>query len=271
MSLGIVFKGPEGIVLAADSRVTLMAQRVQDNVVLPAFFDNAKKLLKVTGQDHVAAVTYGLGAIGQAAPRTANSYLPEFEAELRDADTGRLSVEDFTTKLGEFFSGQWQAAGMPADAEPMIFLVGGYDEDAAYGRVFQVVVPNAIAPVEQNPGESFGVTWGGQIQSVTRLIGGYDPQLPRVVQEYLGLDPARQPEIESHLKGALSLPIPYQFLPLQDCVDLAILLVRTTAQLQTFLVDVRGVGGDIDVATITRTEGFRAVQQKEITGERFEF
>lgn len=38
----------------------------------------------------------------------------------------------------------------------------------------------------------------------------------------------------------LGLPIPYQFLPLQDCVDLAILLIRTTAELQKFLVDIRG-------------------------------
>ena len=53
MSLGIVFKGTEGIVLAVDSRVTLMAQLqgqlqltlpagTQPPVVLmPATFDNA--------------------------------------------------------------------------------------------------------------------------------------------------------------------------------------------------------------------------------------
>ncbi len=46
---------------------------------------------------------------------------------------------------------------------------------------------------------------------------------------------------------------------------------QADAQLQRFLVDIRGVGGDIDVATITRTEGFRAIQQKEIVGERYEF
>jgi hypothetical protein len=92
-----------------------------------------------------------------------------------------------------------------------------------------------------------------------------------LLQQYLGLDASKIPEIVEHLGQNLGLPIPYQFLPLQDCVDLAILIVRTTAQLQTFLVDIRGVGGYVDVATITRTEGFRAVQQKEITGERYEF
>jgi hypothetical protein len=31
---------------------------------------------------------------------------------------------------------------------------------------------------------------------------------------------------------------------------------------------VRGVGGAIDVATITRTDGFRAIQEKQILGDR---
>ena len=69
------------------------------------------------------------------------------------------------------------------------------------------------------------------------------------------------------MQTAVNSPIPYQFLPLQDCVDLSIFLIRTTIKLQTWLVGVRGVGGAIDVATITRIEGFRAIQQKRIVGE----
>lgn len=58
MCLGIVFKGPEGIVLAADSRVTLMAQ-VPGGPVVPATFDNTTKLLRVNGQDGEAAAKLG--------------------------------------------------------------------------------------------------------------------------------------------------------------------------------------------------------------------
>ena len=64
------------------------------------------------------------------------------------------------------------------------------------------------------------------------------------------------------------LKIPYQFLPLQDSVDLSILLVKTTSQLMQYTTDVRGVGGAVDVATITRTEGFKNVQSKQIRGDR---
>ena len=85
MSLGIAFKGPEGIVLAADSRVTINAKRPlspQQTLILPSTFDNATKLLRVEGQKHVGAVTYGAGTIGLAEPRAAHSFLPEFELEL---------------------------------------------------------------------------------------------------------------------------------------------------------------------------------------------
>jgi hypothetical protein len=64
------------------------------------------------------------------------------------------------------------------------------------------------------------------------------------------------------------MPIPYQFLPLQDCVDLAIFLIKTTATLQGWTTGARGVGSAVDVATITRTDGFRTVQEKRIVGDR---
>ena len=79
MSLGIAFKGPEGIVLAADSRVTLNAQgqNPQGQVfILPSTFDNATKLLKIKNENYkfVGAITYGAGSIGTVqAARTAQA------------------------------------------------------------------------------------------------------------------------------------------------------------------------------------------------------
>ena len=126
MSLGIVFKGPEGIVLAADSRVTLNTEHRQSNALIPAYFDNATKLLKVNNHAYVAAVTDGLGAIGEREPRTAHSFMPEFENELGDK---RLSVEEFTQKLSDFFLKQWNSLMPSGYTGPDIsFLIGGYDE-----------------------------------------------------------------------------------------------------------------------------------------------
>lgn len=162
MSLGIAFKGPEGIVLAADSRVTLTAemQRGQERIMLPSTFDNATKLLRAVGQDYVGVVTYGVGAIGQQEPRTAHSFLPEFEDYLSKKNSNRLPVKDFATKFGEFFMDQWSSR-MPKDysGPDIVFLVGGFDISEAYGRVFKIDIPSNPVPEEQNAGQ-FGITWG---------------------------------------------------------------------------------------------------------------
>lgn len=281
MSLGIVFKGAEGIVLAADSRVTLFAQvpnpqgpQGQNSLLIPATFDNATKLFRIASQRHIAAVTYGAGAIGNTAPRTASSFVPELESELQTAAVGRLTVQDFAQRLSDFFSRQWSTAGMPNPTQPgqdMVFYVAGYDDDASpYGRVFEISIPSRPIPNELIPNQQFGVIWGGQREFTDRLLQGFDSQLPSKVFDILRIPAAqRNANLEQGLKNDLSVRIPWQFLPLQDCVDLAIFLVRTTIEIQRWVVGVRGVGGAIDVGTITRVEGFKPIQLKTVVGEDY--
>ena len=267
MSLGIIFKGTEGVVLAADSRVTLTAEIPGKGTVIPATFDNATKLLKVANQSYVGFVTYGMGAIGLRTPRTAHSFLPEFEAKLYGENKGeRLSVLDFAEKVSEFYLLQWEA-NMPKKyiGPEMVFLIGGFDLDAAYGRVFEVGIPSRPKPKEWHK-DDFGAVWGGQREFTDRLIQGFDPNLPSIISKALDLDTEQQKKLRNELIK-LQVPIPFQFLPLQDCVDLSIFLIRTTMSVLRWQVGIRGVGGEIDVATITRTEGYKPVQQKEIRGE----
>jgi hypothetical protein len=284
MSLGIAIKGPEGIVLAADSRVTLFNQ-IQaapppaPPMLIPATFDSATKLLNIRSnrktdgkESYVAAVTYGTGAIiGSNQPRTAHSFLPELDNEIGEE---RLSVRKFAEVLGDFFMRQWKAAQMHIPLLPgeqdMVFLVGGYDETEPYGKVFEVFVPTNPAPVERIPMGEFGIIWGGQRNIADRIFQGFDGAAAGAIFDFFHV-PAQQrgSSLENHLKQQLMLKIPIAFLPLQDCVDLATFIVRATSLLQEWTIDVRGVGGAIDVATITRTQGFRPIRVKTISGERF--
>ena len=271
MSLGIVFKGAEGIVLVADSRITLTNTATTPNgkEITHSYFDNSQKLLRINGQNNLGALTYGTGVILQPHPRTAHSFLSEFETSLGPAKSRRaLSVEDFASKLSEFYLGQWQKGQMPPDAQPMIFMVGGYDKGAPYGRVFELSIPTAPEPNEifTAPGH-FGMVWGGQKEFADRIIVGYDDQLPGAAQQILELTDEQREKLRNDLKQHTQTKIPFEFLPLQDCVDLAILVVRTTAALHGLITGIRGVGGPVDVATITRTHGFESIQQKSIIGE----
>src|SRR4051812_25905037 len=209
MSLGIAFKGPEGIVLAADSRVTLTSitsgGHSGTQQFVPATYDNATKLLSVKGQGYVGAVTYGLGAIGQTEPRTAHSYIPEFETELAQAKIKRLSVEEFAQRLADFFLVRWRKTMPDPYVGPdMIFLVGGYNEGEAYGRVYDVIIPSRPIPNEQSPND-FGITWGGQGEFAGRLLHGYDPNLPQIVKTALALTDEQAGQLQAVLQsGALA-------------------------------------------------------------------
>lgn len=267
MSLGIVVKGPEGLVLAADSRVTLES-RQQGQPPIMVNFDNATKLISFGEPNinnphrYVGVVTYGQAAIGL---RTANSFVPEFEEGL---PRERLKIDDFAKGLSDFFMRQWQAV-MPSDyaGPPMTFIVGGFNDGEAYGRVYLIEIPNAPAPVERNPqpGE-FGITWGGQREFVDRLLLGYAPRLPELIKSALNLEPAQMSDLTKALQP-LQMSTPVQMLALQDCVNLAIFFIRTTIEAQELSVGVRGVGGEIDVATVTRRDGLQFVQRKKIVGE----
>ena len=264
MSLGVVIKGPEGVVLAADSRVTLEAQRGKDRPI-SVHFDNSTKLLSFNGHPYVGAVTYGGAVVGL---RTAHSYIPEFENELSEA---RISVNEFALRLSEFFLARWNNAAQKEGftGADMIFIVGGYSEGQPYGEVSLFSIPNQPNPEPRNAGANeFGMTWGGQMELATRLINGYDPMLISLLKEELKLQDGTLAGLEKTLQKKLQFPIPYQVLPLQDCVNLATLLIRTTISAQSVGIGIRGVGGPIDVATITRTDGLQSVQAKKIQGER---
>lgn len=270
MSLGIAFKGPEGIVLAADSRITLTGQIQQPNqpvTLLPSTYDNATKLLSVKGQDYVGAVTYGVGAIGLTEPRTAYSYIPELEQELKGV--GRLSVQDFADRLSKFFLDKWNAQKMPTvPNQDMVFLVGGYDEGAPYGKVFDIYIPSRPTPFEWHSTlGQFGLVWGGQREYADRLIHGFDGRLPDLTKNFLNLNDTKRDELSKHLQTQLQAPVPFAVLPLQDCVDISIFLIKATIVMQHWIVGVRGVGGAIDVAVITQAEGFKDIQKKKIKGE----
>lgn len=232
MTLAIAVKGTEEIVLAVDSRVTvpIVTQQGTTSTIIPATYDNATKLLKLQKQTNVGAITFGNAVFDIHQPRTVHSFLQEFDATLPDQ---RLSVEDFATRLGQFYLERWNA-GPQIQGEATGFLVGGYDEGQPYGRLYTVSVPDHPAPTEVQA-NTFGAQWAGQGTITTGLLG--------------------------------HAPIPWQLLPLQDCIDVAILAVKTTAELQKFVTDIRGVGGPVDVATITKIDGFRYIQFKSLRGE----
>lgn len=112
----------------------------------------------------------------------------------------------------------------------------------------------------------FGIVWGGQREVVDRLIRGYDSRLFQILSQIIQLD-AQQTQQLQQRPLTLNLQIPIQFMPLQDCVNVALLFLTTTINTQSLTVGMRGCGGAIDLAIITRNKPLKFIQQKNIIAE----
>lgn len=264
MSLGIAVSCPEGIVLASESRITLTATTQQpDGQTQPLHvnFDNATKLLSFSDpHGSVGAVTYGAAVIGQ---RPAHSFVPELEASLPD---DRIDVEAFAERMGEFYMDQWNdEVDGPYEGPDMVFVVGGFNEAAAYGEVYEFQIPSNPSPQVRQASGNFGITWGGQRHHVDRLVQGFDKELINIIGAKFDLDQQEMEQLGQELVGLLQMQLPLSAMSLQDCVDLASFFIRTTIDAQQLSVSLRGCGGPIDIATITRRQGLKYIDQKNIT------
>ena len=262
MTLSIVVRGPDYLVFATESRMTVDTT-LSIGLRVHNYYDATDKLLTFDApHNYVAALTYGLAAIGD---RTIYSFMPELEAEL--AEESRMTVEKFAKKLSNFFMRQWNK--IPRLQRPqgagITFLVGGFNEDELYSHTYEMHIPDKKDPIEL---PQTGITWGGQRELVDRLIKGYDPRLVEYLAQAWSLTEEQKNAMPT-IAQPLELYFPYNFMALQDYVDIAIALLRTTIEILRLTAYERGCGGPIDVATITRRDGLRFVQRKEVQGEVF--
>ena len=260
MSLGVVVTGAEGVILAADTRMTLSGGHPGQRE--PVYYDNGTKVLTF-GDNHgwVGAVAYGQATIGL---RPVHSFMPAFASELGGK---RLSVRDYAQRLSSFLMAQWLLQGWPTD-DPQVnnisAYVAGYNEGALFGEVYAFDVPRHSAPRLLRTAGDFGVVWGGQTEVAGRLLLGYDGSLVPWLRGQIDLTS----EVEQAMRERFHSGIPYGSLALQDCVDLANFLIHTTIKAQSFATRSRGVGGMIELMAITGTDGLKWIQRKELHGNR---
>jgi hypothetical protein len=256
MSLGVVVNTPEGMVVAAESRVTLTWTNPA-GVTLPITFDNATKVLHFRApHDFIGVVTWGAASINW---RTAHSFVTELEALLGST---RLTVKDYCTRIAEFLRDQWNAHDPNYAGDPMVLTVAGYNAGQPYGEVWQVSVPKPCQAQQIHPGD-FGVNWGGQTDIVNRILVGVHPSTVDAAATALQLNQQGKDTLKTLLPG--QLPVPIEALPLQDSVDLAVFLISSTITAQRLTLQLRGCGGEIDVAVITRNEPLRFIRRKALS------
>jgi hypothetical protein len=241
MTIVVAAASPDGIVLAADSRTT-----ISDGARHRISSDSADKVFELTERFGVA--TYGIAFIGS---RTINGLMDEFVAS---SDDEWADVETFAHALGDFFNGRFVAEYGDIDTSegwPLGFIVVGYDS-AGIGHAWEISVPGpTVTDTTLNTTEG-GTLWRGQTDVIGRLIKGVDWNTLEAAGVKLD-DDARK--ALGQLEYILLHPI-----TLQDAVDMAAFLVRTTIEMQRFSDGtpfspglIPGCGGETQMLAVTRS------------------
>jgi hypothetical protein len=244
MTIVVGAASPDGIVLAADSRTTL-----SDGQRHRIATDSAEKLFGL--QNRFGVATYGTALLGD---QTINGVMNEFVAAA-DEDPCQ-DVETFAKTLGAFFTDRFNQVYPEYEATPsgwpLGFVVAGYDS-AGVGHVWEVGVPGPVVSEQTDVTTRVrGLLWRGQGDVIGRLVKGID---------YLALG-AADVELPDEIVETLKKLEYILLMPatLQDAVDLAAFLVRTTVDMQRFSDGtafspglVPGCGGEIQMLAVTPT------------------
>ena len=262
MTLIITCKGPEGLALAADSRATITVTTDSGEQGI-TYVDTATKLFALADQPYVGLLAWGQYFFGNG--RSIAGAIPELEMRLAKRSGGRrLTVAEVASEASAFFAEQWRAVdAQPAGNGSMWFQVAGFDEGDPQGQRYQVGIPSRPAPEKFS--DNVGISWGGQSELVARVMNGVDPAAIEIAKSELTLRNNQVQRLDSRWHDELALKLRPDGLPLQSSVDLAVYLVTMTVAAQSFTYGgIQGVGGPIDVATITQADGFQWVRRKQI-------
>lgn len=280
MTIALAINTNEGAILATDSATTLM-----DNTGTHAaqIYNNAIKTVNLYKGRPFGVATYGLGNIG---PYSITLLAKEFRETLstpattptsrgrkrakaapvqKTFDPNSYKLSDVAVEFGEFIQGfysqQYPSTG--TNFPTLGFILTGYSSGERLPETYVIETDAAglMQVTNQDILGNIGVVAKGQPDAINRLTVGISMHTLNTLIAALQLQP---PLSESFVRLAFSNlePLVYSTMPLQDSIDLARFLIETGIQFQRFKFDDKTVGGPIEIATMTRYEGFKWVQRK---------
>jgi hypothetical protein len=269
MTIAISLKVDDGIVLASDSATTLCRTSPGGGEEVSQIWNNAKKIFRLHTELPLGAVTWGLASVGRSSLKIlAKDFRNELMGGQLAFDPNAYTVQQVAILFKEFmFDRHYQQAfdQIPADQRPELgFMVAGYSSGQPRGEVWLLYTGQGI---HHGPDLAIGqdesaITWQGQPLSLRRLLLGFDAGGLRMVLHNAGL---QQPEIEAIIQSCsqeFGVGMVKDGMPIQDAIDLAIYLEETSAGFSRFCDGPAFVGGPVEVAVLTRYEGFKWIKRK---------
>lgn len=253
MTIAVGVACPEGLVVAADSRSSVLG---------PAGFrvatDYAHKVFDVGGQFAVA--TFGWATLeGKTISGVVREFVAQNPVPADVAQAAQVFRDHFRARIQAHIAAEFDPAP-PAGVDPLGFIMAGYDANGI-GRL-QRIFPLTGQIVDVFQTNSPGGIWNGETDVMTRLLKGYDAAR---------LDITTWGQTQKTELAGVEYLTPFGWMALQDGVDFATFVVRTTVDAQRFTNGTVGdpaafptCGGPVEVATVTWGDGVQWVQRTDL-------
>jgi 20S proteasome alpha/beta subunit len=269
LTIAISLKINDGLVLAADSATTLLAPTPTGMAAMNVY-NNANKIVNLYKGLPIGVITWGAGSIGNASIST---LLKDLRAELtagsgpEEFNREGYTIEQVANRLRNFIYEQRYIPAFAAQPhKPSLgFVVGGYSSGSASAEEYQIDIKldgSCGPPRLLREAGASGASWAGEPEPLNRLFTGFSGVLPQVLQQQLKLTPDQTQALFSALRPFLQAQLISPAMPLQDAIDLAVFMVELTISWSRFAPGAPSVGGPIEVAAISKHEGFRWIRRK---------
>lgn len=273
MTIAISIKINDGLVLASDSASTVLGQAQQTGELqVLNIYNNANKLFNLRKGLPIGAVTWGSGSIGQSSVSTIIKDLRErFTGDDPDHSDWKLDphnyqIEAVAKKLKEFvFDDLYTKSFRDFPQKPALgFIVAGYSAHQSTADEFQIDIQNGacVGPRLLRKREEAGMTWAGEPEVLNRILTGVGSAMPAILRQNFGVPEGEVPQAMAIIRQQMEIPFVLPAMPLQDAIDFAEFMVDVTVKFARFRPGAPTVGGPIEIAAISKHEGFRWIRRK---------
>lgn len=268
MTVCIAVQVNDCIVFAADSATSMLGQDQAGNPVITNVYNYGKKVFCLHKGLPVMAMTCGMGSIGGS---SIDVVAKDFRGLLMSSDPdwslnfSTYTIREVAEKAHRYFFEEHYAKDPHKPTGPHSFelFVGGVPSKSRQGEIWKIAIINGqpSGATQVMPAGDCGILWSGQPEAVNRLILGYSSKLPDVFGA-AGIAEPQLSQLMASIRAETLATLYHPAMPVQDAIDLAHFLVTTTINFTKFLPGANTVGGAVDVATVTRHEGFKWIERK---------
>ena len=252
MTICVSVKTRDGVVLGTDSMSTVM----MGQATVAKTYSNARKLCQIRDLP-IGVFFYGLGNFGS---RTVFSIILEYSRNNQET-----SVEGIARSLTEHVRLFYEGAFRQMESKPDFGLfVAGYSKGSDIVEEWEIKFPVVMEPQGVRRRDTFGATWRAIEGPFTRLNHGYDPQLLDFLESHGVSNTLLQEFVRTNPFQARVL---FDSMPLQDAVNFAVYVLRTTIDFTAFEIGPPRCGGPLQIAVVSEEEGFYWVSKPEIRAQ----